>query len=132
MTFAHQAAIDLPVTRVQPFGNELQVLRLAAPETVHGDLHGEFAGAGTFFDGTIERLTALAASVRRRDQTLSHFGFAEEELRSLARALNGRGIDRMVPFGQALTFNRYWDGHDLLQSFSRRVLVRTGGGAVRG
>jgi folate-dependent tRNA-U54 methylase TrmFO/GidA len=103
------------------------VLRLAAPETVHGDLHedlhGEFAGAGTFFDGTIERLTALAASVRRRDQTLSHFGFAEEELRSLARALNGRGIDRMVPVGQALAFDRRWDGYDLFQELTRQISV---------
>jgi len=32
----------------------------------------------------------------------------------------------MVPFGQALTFNRYWDGHDLLQSFSRRVFIEAG------
>ena len=36
---------------------------------------------------------------------------------------DGPGLDRLVPFGQALTFNRYWDGYDLLQEFTRRVYL---------
>ena len=132
MTFAYQAAADLPVTRLHAFGNELQVLELAAPVSEHGTLHSDFPGAGTFFDRALDQLTDVASYVQRRDQTLSHFGFTAAELHSLARAANGRGIDRMVPFGQALTFNRYWDGHDLLQSFSRRVFIRTAAGELGG
>jgi len=37
--------------------------------------------------------------------------------------LNGRGIDRIVPLGKALTFNRYWDGYDLLAEMIRHVYV---------
>ena len=34
-------------------------------------------------------------------------------------AVGGRGIDRMVPFGSALTFAAIWDGYDLLHEFTR-------------
>ena len=63
--------------------------------------------------------------IKRKDQTLSHFGFDHEEVRALARALNGRGIDRIVPIGRALQFHRYWDGYDLLRSFTRTVYVES-------
>ena len=33
------------------------------------------------------------------------------------------GIDRIVPMGKALTFNRYWDGYDLLAEMIRHVYV---------
>lgn len=125
MTFAYQAVLDHPVRRVETFGNELKILKLEGVDSVHGD----FAGAGTFFDVTLERLADLAPLINRRDQTLSHFGFDATELRALAVEINGAGLDRMVPFGQALTFNRFWDGHDLLQAFSRRVFISAGTGA---
>ena len=127
MTFGYQAVLDHPVSRIGTYGNELKVVELESIDPVHGD----FPGAGTFFDATLDTLTDLAPSITRRDQTLSHFGFGGDELRALAVAVNGRGIDRMVPFGQALTFNRYWDGHDLLQSFSRRVFIQDRAGGDR-
>ena len=30
----------------------------------------------------------------------------------------------MVPIGEALTFNRYWDGLDLMREFLRTVYVQ--------
>jgi len=37
---------------------------------------------------------------------------------------NGRGVDRMVPIGDALAFDDVWDGFDLLGEFSRLVALR--------
>jgi hypothetical protein len=34
-------------------------------------------------------------------------------------ALGGRGVDRIVPFGSALTFGAIWDGYDLPREFTR-------------
>ena len=48
-------------------------------------------------------------------------------MRRLARSINGRGIDRFVPIGQALAFGSVWDGLDLLHEFSKRVVVDAGG-----
>jgi hypothetical protein len=61
--------------------------------------------------------------VDRGDQTLSHFGFDPGEPSALAAELNGRGVDRIVPVGQALAFGRFWDGVDLLEEMVRRVHV---------
>jgi hypothetical protein len=55
---------------------------------------------------------------------LTQFGFSETELLDFAaRAASSGAIDRIVAFGQALTFDRFWDGYDLLQAFTRTVRV---------
>ncbi|GAA1792187.1 acyl-CoA reductase [Luedemannella flava] len=82
-------------------------------------------GAGTFPVAALDSLSSLIPLLSRRDQTLSHLGFPPTELHDFARALGGRGIDRIVPFGRALTFGAIWDGYDLLHEFTRRTtLVR--------
>jgi hypothetical protein len=123
MTYGYRSVLDQPVTALHRFSNEMSALRLERFTEAGTD----FCGAGLFFDVRLEQLTDLADHVVRRDQTLSHFGFSRGELRAFADRVNGRGIDRIVPFGQALTFGRFWDGYDLLQAFSRRVLVQVDG-----
>ena len=80
-------------------------------------------GGGLFYDVRIDGLDDLVGAVRPTDQTLTHFGFARDELVAFARAVNGRGIDRIVPVGDALAFDRFWDGYDLLRSFTKHVVV---------
>lgn len=82
---------------------------------------GEFCGAGLFYQWIVPDLATVAPHIQREDQTMAVFGFTSGELRDFAIRLCGRGIDRFVPIGQALDFNRFWDGHDLLQAFTRRV-----------
>jgi hypothetical protein len=57
---------------------------------------------------------------------VSHFGFPADELVAFAEHLAGRGVDRMVPIGAALTFSAIWDGYDLLREFTRLTVVQTG------
>jgi hypothetical protein len=82
-------------------------------------------GTGVFPQATLGSLADLVALVRRRDQTLSCFGFDRTELLDLATALAGRGVDRIVPFGAALSFAPVWDGYDLLAEFTRLTTVST-------
>jgi hypothetical protein len=119
LLFTYGAALDGRIVAQERPSNELSVLTvdtLAQFERTH-------PGAGLFFVAYLAELTDLAAFVRRGDQTLGHFGFSQHELIALVRRLGGRGLDRLVPVGQALTFNRFWDGYDLLQEFTRRVYV---------
>lgn len=118
--FAARAVLDSPVSRVTRFGEAVTVLEL-------DDLTGlsrDHVGGGIFYQASLPSLEDLAAHIQRRDQTLTHFGFSDDRLRTFARSLRGRGLDRIVPVGQALSFSRYWDGWDLLQGLSRRVHVR--------
>ena len=76
-------------------------------------------GAGAFPFAEVRSLLELVPAMNRQDQTFSHFGFTTEQLREFALALGGRGVDRIVPFGQALTFGSIWDGYDLPREFTR-------------
>ena len=103
------------------FGAECTVLELEEIST----FPREHCGGGLLFQLRIENLTDLARLIEQKDQTLTYFGFDGDELRTLVRTLNGRGIDRIVPMGHALNFHRFWDGYDLLRSFTRAVYVES-------
>ncbi|MEU4801358.1 acyl-CoA reductase [Actinosynnema sp. NPDC023587] len=118
---AYGVAADGHATSITFAGNAVTTLEL----TGAADVPREWLGAGTFPMATLASLAEFAPLVRRKDQTLSVFGFAQEELEDLARSLAGRGIDRIVPFGSALTFSPLWDGYDLLSEFTRLVTVAT-------
>lgn len=79
------------------------------------------AGGGLIFSQHLDSLDDLIPFVERRHQTLLQFGFTPDEILSFTRGLYGRGLDRIVPFGQALDFHRLWDGYDLLEELIRYV-----------
>jgi len=115
--YAYGALADRPVRAYRELGNELTVLEL---ETLEG-FDRTHPGAGLFYAVALDSLDELADHVVRKDQTMTVSGFDGETLGRFVRAVNGRGIDRIVPFGEALTFGRYWDGYDLLGELTRRV-----------
>jgi hypothetical protein len=83
------------------------------------DAPRRWIGAGAFPFAQVGSLLELVPAMNRQDQTFSHFGFSRDELREFALALGGRGVDRIVPFGSALTFGSIWDGYDLPREFTR-------------
>ena len=120
LLFASRSILDEAVDSYATYGNDLTVLRLADLSTLNRD----HCGGGLLLSIDIPDLPAIAQAVHRRDQTLTYFGFDRQEMESFAILLNGKGIDRIVPIGEALTFNRFWDGYDLLQELTRRVWVQ--------
>lgn len=119
LTFLYGALIDRPIESLYRAGNELVVLSLS-------NLSGfdrTHPGAGLFFEARVDDLADLAAFVNRKDQTLAAYGFSRKELTAFARLLQGRGIDRIVEFGDALSFSSVWDGYDLLAELTRTVAI---------
>lgn len=117
---AYGAAVDGLVKEIEFQGNGLATLELTDPAI----LPREWLGAGTFANAQVSTLSDLVPIVLRKDQTVGQFGFTAEELTAFAHELAGRGVDRIVPFGSALTFSAVWDGYDLLAEFSRLVTVQ--------
>lgn len=111
--------LDEPVQAYRAPRPEVAVLSLDGLR----DLRERWCGGGLFYETRIDTLAELLPFVGRKDQTLVHYGVAREDLLALVHQLNGRGLDRLVPVGQALAFNRFWDGHDLLSEFVRRTYV---------
>ncbi|MEV0515242.1 acyl-CoA reductase [Nonomuraea sp. NPDC050405] len=118
---AYGLAADGVAGSVEFHGNALAQVVLAAPDLAPR----RWLGTGTFAHARLGTLGELAGVVRRKDQTMTHFGFGREELAALAGTLGGRGVDRMVPIGAALGFHRVWDGVDLPTEFTRLVTVTT-------
>jgi hypothetical protein len=102
-------------------GNAIATLELSSPELIPR----RWLGVGTFPQARVESLAELVGIVERRDQTMSHFGFGTSELVEFAERLAGRGVDRLVPIGEALTFSSVWDGYDLLREFTRLTTVHS-------
>jgi hypothetical protein len=82
-------------------------------------------GGGLLRHHRLDTLDALEVFASERDQTVTHWGFPAAEIEMLAAKLGARGVDRVVPVGEALAFEPVWDGFDLLDDFTRRVRVRT-------
>lgn len=116
---AYGAAVDGLVRSIRLLGNEIALLELVDPASIPTG----WMGAGTFPQATVAGPDALAAIVGPKDQTCSYFGFGPGELDRLARVLGGRGIDRVVPFGSALSFSAVWDGYELLAELTRLTVL---------
>jgi hypothetical protein len=117
LLFAAGAIIDQPVFSYLTGGPQLTVLELESLDT----LGTEHCGGGLLFQFHTASLADIAPHVRRRHQTLTYFGFDPAELSALVQNLQGRGLDRVVPIGQALQFSSVWDGYDLLAELTRTV-----------
>lgn len=115
-SFACRAAIDGVAANYRDLREliVLEVSDLAAFSREH-------CGGGLLFQYRAASLTDLAPFITNRDQTLTYFGIDGTDLETFARSV--RGIDRIVPVGQALNFSRFWDGYDLFQELTRHVRI---------
>jgi hypothetical protein len=88
-------------------------------------LDKDVCGGGLFRHLAVGDLAEMLPFVDEGDQTLTHWGFTPEALRAFARDAGARGLDRLVPIGQALAFDVVWDGFHLVDDMLRRVRVQS-------
>lgn len=114
MTMEHPAVAG--VERWQ--GNLLYVVRLAE---LAGELPSLAGGFGLFFEGVLSGLEELAPLLPAKAQTLVCGGLDPAETAAALARLGARGVDRVVPLGQALEMDTIWDGKDLIAALSRII-----------
>lgn len=115
----YRSFIDDDVSRVESSSNTLMVLTTRS----FPRMRGAFCGGGFFYELYVDSIDELRPHIRRTDQTLAVYGFDRVQIALFLTSICGRGIDRVVSIGEALDFNRYWDGVDLLQEFTRKVTI---------
>ena len=98
-----------------------KVLLLNGGVTSQRSFRDDHPGNGALVQFFLPQLVDLAKYIRPEDQTLSVYGFSAGEVDELLASLSNRGLDRVVPIGQALEFGNIWDGIDLLDSMSRKI-----------
>ena len=79
---------------------------------------------GFFYEYDTEDINSISHIVNNKYQTLTYFGVDKNLLFSFVVNNNLRGIDRIVPIGQALDIGIIWDGYDIIRSLSRIVDVK--------
>jgi acyl-CoA reductase LuxC len=87
-------------------------------------LDKDMCGGGLLRHLPVAQLSEVLSFVDEGDQTLTHWGLDAEPLREFGLAAGARGLDRLVPIGEALAFDVVWDGFHLIDDVLRRVRVR--------
>lgn len=80
--------------------------------------------AGYFYEYVLKDWSVLAARITEKFQTVTYYGVDAEAVRRWVLENHVRGIDRIVPVGNALDIGILWDGYDLVRTLSRVVDVR--------
>ncbi|AXH98452.1 acyl-CoA reductase [Sporosarcina sp. PTS2304] len=120
LTTTLQMATDDSVSTVRPttYYSRVQV------EEMPSRARERHCGGGLFYEYDAIDVLEAATCLVDKDQTVSYFGFTKEELEQFLHAITTRGVDRIVPVGQALDFSGVWDGQNFLTSFTREVVMR--------
>jgi hypothetical protein len=104
----------------EPYSHD-KVLLLNGDLTSQRSFRDDHPGNGLLVQFFLPQLVDLVRHIKPEDQTLSIYGFTAREVGELLASLCNRGLDRVVPIGQALEFGNIWDGIDLLESMSRKI-----------
>lgn len=81
------------------------------------------SNCGYFCEYHATSFMEIASIANIKYQTLSYYGFTQNELTNFISTETPFGIDRIVPIGKTMDFSLFWDGHDLINSLSRTVEV---------
>jgi hypothetical protein len=79
---------------------------------------------GYFYEFNTSNLKILENIVNTKYQTLSYYGISKSYMNFFFSNTALRGIDRIVPIGQALNINLFWDGYDLNKVLTRIIDIR--------
>ena len=108
---------DTSLCEAVRYGNRLWVV----PVQKTKELAKRKGSFGTFYEYGIKELEELIPAVNKKIQTMTCYGNDIQKLRRFVRDSRLRGIDRIVPLGQAMTFEPTWDGMDLIERLSREI-----------
>ena len=116
--FCEEAVGNENILSVARKGNLLYRVELKA---LPPDIVRHRGKAGFFFEYALKSRDELFTVVTEKFQTVTQFGVDVDVLRRQVVGGHLRGIDRIVPVGQAMNIGVVWDGFDLVRSLSRVI-----------
>lgn len=109
---------------VANISREENFLYRAELKELNADVINHRGKGGFFFEYALQNIDELSEIITEKYQTITYFGIDPKELQQKLIEGRCRGIDRIVPIGQALNIDIIWDGHDLVRELSRIIDVR--------
>lgn len=122
LVFLYESALgDINLIKPRNFEyDKPSVVRIA---TNYRHIPSEHCGGGFFFECFLGKLDDLILMIQPKDQTVTYFGFEKKDLQGFILSVGGKGVDRVVPIGQAMNFSPVWDGYVLLNELTKRVTI---------
>jgi len=103
------------------YDNFIYTLHLKKLDKNIHNLRGKW---GFFYEHNIKNLKEIKNYVNNKYQTLTYFGISKNFLKNFIVNNQLEGIDRVVPIGQALDINFFWDGYDLNRILTRVIDIK--------
>nr|MDE6852377.1 hypothetical protein [Lachnospiraceae bacterium] len=115
--FCHLAMEREDIQSVCRYGNRVYVIAL---DQLPGDISSLRGKFGLFFELTGVNFEEICPVVDEKFQTLLYFGIERQELVEMIVNNHLTGIDRIVPVGNSLDIDVFWDGYDIIGTLSRK------------
>lgn len=116
-----RAAIELEQTEIDD--SQQNLINRIALKTLSADWMNYSCAGGCYLEYCSETMDQLGVALAKKVQTLSYVGLTGKDLHEFVRARGYKGVDRIVPCGQAANFQLSRDGYDLIRQMSREVCV---------
>lgn len=120
-TFYAQAISYGDIEKVPQFSNEIWRVKNGS---VHRDIDLFKCGSGYFNEVIVSTLDELSPVINRKFQTIGYLGFTKSELQNWVKRNKLLGVDRIVPIGRTMDFSLIWDGYDLVNVLSRKIVIK--------
>ena len=118
--FCEEAVENNNIQSITRKGNLLYRVEL---KSLPPDIFLHRGKAGFFFEYPLGDREELFKIVTEKFQTVTQFGIDAAALARQVASAHLRGIDRIVPVGQAMSIGVIWDGCDIVRMLSRVVNV---------
>ena len=79
---------------------------------------------GYFYQIQVNNINEVFKNVDSFTQTMTYYGFEKDVIKKNYEKNCLKGIDRIVPIGQALSIEFNWDGYELFNSMTRTISLR--------
>lgn len=112
-----EASLSLPIRgSLHKYTNRLYVYSLP---TLPRDISILNGTCGYFYETALPRTADIWPYISPKIQTLTVLGLSPKTIRNELIQQRVSGIDRIVPFGQALIMDTVWDGINIIDTLSR-------------
>ncbi len=106
------------INKIKKYNNFIYTISLKKLDKNLHNLRGKW---GIFFEYNVASLDKIKDYINNKYQTLTYWGLKKEKLEIFIKKNCVKGIDRIVPIGQALDINFFWDGYDLNKVLTRVI-----------
>ena len=113
--------LNKEIKKIQTFERFIYVVTLKKLQENLDKLRGRW---GFFYQIDLENFVNIKDFITDKFQTMTYFGIDRKNLQTFILNNHLNGLNRIVPIGQALDINFYWDGYDILNMLTKKIDLR--------